>query len=79
MQAIVTKYHGPTNVKGARISATSASGLRASIPYPHELSIEDAHKAAAQALCDKLNWHNFRVMGGIKGGYAHVFVEEQDG
>jgi hypothetical protein len=21
MQAIVTKYHGPTNVKGARISA----------------------------------------------------------
>jgi hypothetical protein len=54
MQAIVTKYVGPGNVRGARIIAKCEAG-RVSIPYPHELSGEAVHRAAAVALCDKLD------------------------
>lgn len=74
MQAIVTKYHGPTNVKGSRISATSASGQRVIVGYDHSLSLEENHMAAAQALCIKLNWSSSFVTGGTKDGYAHVFT-----
>lgn len=77
MQAITTKYRGPTNYHGAIIIARTESGLRAQIPYPHELNQDDAHRAAAQKLCDKLDWKWKFVSGGIKGGYAHVFVEEE--
>ena len=50
MQAIVTKYHGPTNLRGSRISAKCERG-RISIPYPHELKQgEECHRAAAAAL-----------------------------
>jgi len=75
-QAIVTKYHGPTNTRGPRIIATSESGERASIPYPHELNHEEAHIEAAQKLCDKLGWNHKRACGSIKGGYAHVLLDD---
>jgi hypothetical protein len=31
---IVTRYHGPTNTKGARVSASMAGAPTAWIPYP---------------------------------------------
>lgn len=34
MKAITTKYHGPTDKRGARISATDGDGNRASVAYP---------------------------------------------
>ena len=55
MQAIVTKYLGPTDVKGARIGARCDAGS-ITIEYPHELSGDDVHAAAAMALCRKLGW-----------------------
>lgn len=56
--AIVTKYLGPTNTRGGRIKAWAKSGgkLSVTIPYPHDLSLSQAHAAAAVALCDKLGW-----------------------
>ena len=45
--AIVTKYHGPTDTKGARVSARMTGARTAWIPYPHELSGLDVHAAAA--------------------------------
>lgn len=56
MKAIVTKYHGPTNTRGSRITASDEDGNRVSIPYPYELSGEDVHRKAAEALCEKMNW-----------------------
>ena len=38
MTAILTKYLGPTDHKGARIKAWSVGGRSVTIPYPHELS-----------------------------------------
>jgi hypothetical protein len=52
MQAILTKYIGPTNAHGARIRAQCERGS-ITIPWPGELDIEAAHVAAAQALCEK--------------------------
>jgi hypothetical protein len=52
-QAIETKYLGPTNTKGGRIKAECWGG-NVTISYPHELDTAEAHKAAAQALIDKM-------------------------
>lgn len=75
MKAIVTRFYGPTDVRGSRIWASDEDGNRVSIPYPHELRTEDAHIAAAQKLCDKLHWTGKRACGAIKRGYVHVFIE----
>lgn len=75
MKAITTKYHGPTNTRGARISASDLDGNRVSIPYPHELSGEDVHRKAAEALMAKMDWTGPLVGGAVKHGYVFVFVE----
>jgi hypothetical protein len=74
MKAITTTYHGPTNTRGSRITATEPDGKRISIPYPHELNQEDAHSHAAMLLCNKLGWTGKLVCGSIKNGYVHVFI-----
>lgn len=75
MKAITTKYHGPTDTRGSRISASDGDRNRISIPYPYELSGEAVHKAAAVALCEKMGWPTDLIGGGIKSGYAFVFAE----
>lgn len=75
MKAIQTKYMGPTNVRGARIKATDNDGNSVTIPYPHELSGEDVHRAAADKLVRKMKWGTGDdLCGGVlKDGYAFVF------
>jgi hypothetical protein len=75
MKAIETKYHGPTNTRGARISATDGDGNRIYISYPYELSGEDVHRKAADALCRKMDWPGTLAGGATKRGYVFVFVE----
>lgn len=74
MKAIITKYHGPSNCKGARISAHDSDGNRVTISYPHHLSGEACHRLAADELCRKMKWEGTLAAGWIKGGYAFVFV-----
>ncbi len=74
MKAIETRYFGPGNVRGARIIATDSDNNRVTIGYPHELSSEDGHRKAAEALRDKMNWKGNLVGGGTKHGYCWVFV-----
>ena len=56
MQAIVTKYSGPTNHRGARIKATAHTGQGGSITVPWDYALDDSanHRGAAIALADKL-------------------------
>ncbi len=84
MQAIITKYFGPTNFRGSRVVAKCEAGSIA-VPYDDALNSEDNHKAAARALADKLGWkpngtnrYAKFVSGGLPNGkgYAHVFVNE---
>lgn len=78
MQAIITKYRGPSNTHGARIFAKCDAGSL-SVPYPHELPADRAHQLAANALRRKLGWlpapnnlYGDLVSGEIPGGYVHV-------
>lgn len=80
MQAILTKYFGPTNSRGSRIKAQCAAGS-ITIGYPHELSGMACHAKAAKALVEKLGWdhhHYGDLMGGQlpNGDYAFVFNNE---
>jgi len=73
--AIITRYHGATNTKGARISARMMTARPVFIPYPRELSERDCHAAAAAALMAREGWPVGCPMavGGMPGG-GYVFV-----
>lgn len=82
LQAIVTKYHGPTNYRGSRISAKAEAG-RVSLPYDHALDAGDNHKKAAQALADRYGWtvekgYPALVGGALPGNAGYVFVMPRD-
>ena len=55
---IETRYHGPINYSGSRISAVSRrdsdSTYRTIVPYQHDLDAEAAHRYAAEALIRKI-------------------------
>lgn len=55
MQAIRTRYHGPSNVKGSRFSAQCEAG-RIYVPYDHALNLDENHAEAARQLIVKLGW-----------------------
>lgn len=84
MQAILTKYLGATNNKPARIKAWNADGKSAivSLSFCEDRAEENnwksgdesTHRAAAEYLCTKMGWKGELKGGGIKGGYAFVFV-----
>lgn len=75
MQAITTKYFGPTAKKGARIraSAGNGKGMSLTIDFPHHLRGSEVHAEAARALCDKLGWAG-RMYGGRIWNGAYVWV-----
>ena len=75
MKAIRTKFLGATNFKGSRIRA-SVEGLSVTTSYDHALNIDDMHRKAAQALCDKRGWSKDFVSGTLSdGSMVHVFIE----
>ena len=76
MIAIHTKFIPASNTRGSRIKAYTSSKWTATIPYPHELSFEQAHFAAVKELVSKhkLRWNieNMRF-GGSADGKGYVF------
>lgn len=74
-QAIITKYIGPAAVRGSRVKATSASGISIMHNIDHALSSEQNHAEAAKKLALKLGWTGRMAGGGLKSGYAFVFVD----
>lgn len=82
MQAIHTKYIPASNVKGARIKATSDSGLNVTVSYDHALSGHLVHFEAVKALVakHKLEWaiDNMCYGGSSEGkGYTFVFADSK--
>ena len=79
MQGIITKYHGPTDARGARISETSAGGVRIYRPHDDSINREENHREAARQLCAKLGWSGQMIGGTIPGGgVAWVFADAPD-
>lgn len=82
LQAIVTKYHAPTNYRGARISARADAG-RVSVVYDHGKSPEANHAGAAQALAYDCGWTTEKgraplVGGALPANAGYVFVMPRD-
>ena len=76
MQAIITKYIGPTDTKPSRIKATAAAGS-ITVSYDHSLNIDGNHIAAAQELAAKFGWTGKWVQGCLHtGDYVHTRVVE---
>lgn len=83
MQAIQTKYHGPSNTRGSYVTAKcSAGSLR--FGWDDALNSDDNHRAAARALIVKLHWHRTHdggdrpvwYTGGLDdGSMVHVCAE----
>ena len=86
MQAIITKFFGPTNARGARIKAAAMRGT-ITVSYDHSMDSESNHVAAAQALKEKFQfedpaahrahsyWVQPTVTGTLPDGtYAHVYI-----
>lgn len=77
MQTITTKYHGPTDSNGSRISAqASGAKTRVYVPYDHALSGHHVHDVAVRKLCKKLNWAGTFVIGGTVTGYVYTFSND---
>ena len=88
MQSIQTKYLSATESKGSRIKAKCARGSIV-IPFPHELSGDDIHRAAVLALVTRFLdedsakgtpretnfWNRSFVSGSLPdGSMAHIFL-----
>ncbi len=90
MLAITTKYHGPTNHRGSRISATVQDGndfkRRVYVDYDYELSPsgDAVYRKAAEAMCEKLTAEGFaytkpsKMISGYAGTGGYVFVFTPD-
>ena len=84
MKAITTQFKGWTETKPSRIVAFDSDGNKIeksvgtledevgkSSPFMDEI-----HRAAAQALCNKMGWSGRFVTGATKQGYVHVFIDK---
>jgi hypothetical protein len=78
MKSIITKYHGPTDFKGSRISASDGDGNRVFISYPSELRSEEAHANAVKALCKKMSWTGEIYGGDHPDGMVWVFRDNHN-
>lgn len=71
-----TKFHGPTDTRGSRVSATNInSGKRVTLPWDHALGAYENHEAAAHAALKALGHTPTGVMcsGAKGGGYVFAF------
>lgn len=71
MIAIETKFHGPTNTKGSRTSATCCNCLkRTYVSYDHALDGQPNHRAAAEAHLQKHHrWFNDELRVRVDEGH----------
>ncbi len=73
MQAIITKYLGPTNARGARVVAKCQAG-KVTVPWDHAKGVDENHAAACLALTTRLNWGRGWVGGAMPDDSGFAFV-----
>jgi hypothetical protein len=75
-QAIITKYHGPTNARGSRIGVRSQAG-RKYYPWDDALDVRENHAAAAFEYAHAMRWlldGDTLVGGALPDGTGYAFV-----
>lgn len=70
-QAIVTKYVGPTNHKGARVIAAAEAG-KVTVSWDYALGVPENHALAARKLAEHYGWNGVWVGGSLNNGYVFV-------
>ena len=75
MEAIKTRFLGPTDTKGARIKASWSKG-NLTIPYPYEMDRQGGHQQAARLLFSRDFGGNIVFATGHlpDGTYVHVMI-----
>ena len=75
MKAITTKFHGPTNHRGARYSASDSDGNKVSIAYDYDARRGGGNIVAAIALVEKMKWNPVILAHGwAKAGDVFVMI-----
>lgn len=77
LKSIITRYHGATNHKPSRISASAEGVGRVYLPYDYALDAADNHAAAARSLANKYGWLSDGMTltgGGLPDGRGYAFV-----
>lgn len=87
--AIITKYHGPTDTRGSRISALGRvayesagvrrPALRVTDGYACEQDREQNHCRVAKLLVAKFGWSGLYVAGGLPTMDGNVYVRVEGG
>lgn len=75
MQAITTKYVGPTDFRGSRVIAKTASGIKITLEWDDALNADENHFNAARALAEKMGWHGQWFGGGMDVGNCYVLAD----
>jgi hypothetical protein len=78
LQTITTKYHGPTDTKGSRISATTTGGKRKFYAWDHALNVDQNHIKAAMCMAIDLGWDFGQSYIGGPTETGYVFVANND-
>lgn len=77
MQAIETRYFGPTDSKGSRVKATCEAGS-VTLSWDDGKDSTGNHDAAARNLILRLGWDNAKrgawYRGAVKGSRGYVYV-----
>lgn len=73
MQAIHTKFIGPTNHRPARIKAWAQAGS-VTVSWDDALGIEENHSAAVKAFLTKWEWPGSWALGASADGAGYVAV-----
>ena len=75
MQAIRTRYFGPSNVRGSRIQA-KCEARTLYMPYDHALNLDGNHRAACEALLTVMGWipeHGRAYTARVGGVFNHDY------
>jgi hypothetical protein len=79
MQAIRTRYLGPTDTRSSRIQAKCEAGML-TVNWDHDLDTRANHETACKALLLKLDWttpHYTPMVGGVfDDDFYWVFTQE---
>lgn len=74
---ILTRYHGPGNVKGARVSAViPARGIRVTVPYGDPQDRDEPYERAARAALDK--WQGSRAKPAPMSGLLSILKDPNE-
>ena len=77
-QSIITRYHGATNLRAARYSATTSGGKRIYRAAQYSLNGDENQKHAANDLAKALGWGGFWQGGALDDKGAMVWVNTSD-